>query len=754
MSHLFVLAEFLFVCSLFILLPGGAILSCLFLISVALYHLVDLFCFWKIGIRLHPSLLLYCFRPRSFWASAIQLKMIPFLSFSAAVLGLVIGLFWQVNPFLFTLNPVLLSVIAACLGCLTSLRGEAFFNPLFLAQRDFVRSLCKQSNQPLPPFSPNEEAHFFSSDYPLLRTTDCFKGERLFDIQIEKGERPHLIFVVLESFRAKNVGCLGATQPLSPHFDALAQQGILFSNFHSTSTLTCRAMIAALFGILPAHAWWHMNRYVQIPLRGLPQILVDNGYQNALIQGGSVAFDYGFEFFGANGYRTMLGDSDIGTKGTSWGVYDEHLMPFAADWLAKQSSPTCLTLCTITNHHPWTSPPDWKETPGHPYFNTFTYTDHALGLLIEQLRDRGLLKKSILFIFGDHGQELKEVDFNCHLTQENVHVPLLIYAEGRIQAPKRIDTIASQVDLLPTILDLLQLAGPHHSIGKSLFRPSDAPIFFSYPYESAIQGCRQGDWKFLLSEEVAELYDLSIDPEEQNNVAHLYPAITQKLQTQTQQHLSFLNSLYTSRSFAPSRKQKPAEECLSLDLSQSLRVTDDTLIAMAKQNPNLVKIDLSHCVLLTDVGIRSLLSLCPRLEVLHIDGLDEITGEEWGAAPHLKELKALACPRFVGNRWLETLTNLQALHLESERMTDDSFFSLAESLHQLQTLSFRGIAAIQDRSLIQLFKANPSLKVVSLENCAQVSSDFLAALNREQMSYILIKDCPRMADFHYFSGEI
>src|SRR5690606_36557162 len=124
--------------------------------------------------------------------------------------------------------------------------------------------------------------------------------------------------------------------------------------------------------------------------------------------------------------QALSGTSGSGAA-SSWGIHDEYLMPFAASWLERQTQPTFLTLFTITNHHPWILPPSFPAPYTCPYFNTFAYTDWALHLFIEELKKKQLLKKSILFIFGDHGQELEDRSphfaINQHLYQDNIHVP-------------------------------------------------------------------------------------------------------------------------------------------------------------------------------------------------------------------------------------------------------------------------------------------------------------------------------------------
>ncbi len=430
-------------------------------------------------------------------------------------------------------------------------------------------------------------------------------------------------------------------------------------------------------------------------------------------------------------------------------------MPFAASWLAEQSNPTFLNLYTITNHHPWIAPPNWTapvEAGNHPYHSTFAYTDHALGLLIDELRSKKLLEKCVLFIFGDHGQKTDLENpysaFNSKLYQENINVPLLVYAEGRISSPKKIDTLASHVDLLPTIMDLFQLRDPHHSLGKSLLRASTDPIFFIHPFDSVIQGIREGSWKLLIDEAGEELYNLEQDPEEKTNLFRINPEIVTKLKPQLLEFTSTLNALYESKSFAPAKKGdrsfRTGPNVYQIDFSRSLRLNDSLLEEILKECPNLVKLNLSGCKLITDQGIKAALTHCTLLEDLNVDELDDLTGLEWPVSIHLSEFRALACPRFEGWKWLQSLHSLRGLHLESDLMEDAHLMAMSEKLHALHTLSFKGLSFITDVGLSALLKANPFLKLISIFDSPLITDASILLLKGSVARLIQIGACPQV----------
>lgn len=566
-------------------------------------------------------------------------------------------------------------------------------------------------------------------------------GKKRFDIPAS--DKPHILFVILESFRAKNVGCLGAEKALSPCFDALAENGILFTSFHSPDTLTAQCAIASFLGIPPAPEWKTTKPYLSLSQPALSHILSKKGYHPALIQGGHLSFGYSHELFQKLGFQTILGKREIekaipGAKSTSWGVHDEYLMPFAASWLEKQNEPAFLSLFTISNHHPWSAPGGSK---GNSFFETFSYTDQCLGLLIEELRRKKLLEKSILFIYGDHGQELEDrsgqFEINRHLYQDNIHVPLLIYAEGRIRKKLRIDEPASQIDLFPTVADLLGVS--HPCLGSSLLRKTSLPVYFSHPFDIPIQGCREANWKFTCQEGKQELYDLAADPEEKNNLALSHPDTARKLEQKT---ASFFSSLQT---FYETNPPSPSPPPIGLDLSDSLEATDERVTAKAKENPGLLRASLARCLLLTDSGIDALLKSCPAIEELNLQGLDEITGSNWPEAPSLSFLNALQCPRLRID-WLLKLPALHQLHLGSESLTDEDLIALSKICQSLWFLQLSEMPQITDRGLSPLLAANPDLRVLSIEDCPEIGDASLAALHSRVLRNLAIKGSAKLTD--------
>lgn len=711
LEHSFVLFELLFLASLLLKLPGGILWAEVFVELALTYLLIDVFLQVRFNIRLRPSLFAYLRHPASFWSSLRQTQGMPFLfSLIAALCFAGWGVFYfqeKIQDF-----SLLFGLLAG--GIWIRLRSTGI-NALFLVQKELLKREKKQKN-----------LSSISLHVP--------QGPKQFDIRIDPQEKPHIIFLFLESFRAKNVGCLGAKEPLSPHFDRLAEQGVLFTQFHTTSNRTCRSTLSSLCGVLPAEKNWGLERYKQLP--NLPSILNQRGWHPAFIQGGYIPFDGLKEFLKSLGVKTLIGKKEIlqemgPSPITSWGVYDETLMKFAASWLAKQTEPSFLNLYTITNHHPWIGPDSWPKSK-IPFYDTFSYTDWALGLFIEELRTKKLLEKTILVISGDHGQSLEDRDpyyeINRNLYQETIHVPLLFYAEGRTK-PLRINELSSQIDLFPTLLDLLQI--PQASQGRSLLRASSTPIFFnsSFLVDRPIRGCRKDQWKLLLGRS-EELYNLASDPEEKHNLANQEDVKLKELKKLIEKNSSSLESFYGSEHIQ-----------IELDLSHSLRVTDEIL----KQTiyPELSSLTLTNSILVTDEGISSFLANHPSLKTLNIGELDEITGAFWPSHPNLEKLFAIGCPNLQKPffDWMKNLSSLRFLELGADHLTDEDLSSPPSMLTMLR-LAY--MSKITDRSVMAWVRSN-SLDFLQIEHCPEITDNSLLSLQNRPLQLLYLVNCPKIS---------
>jgi phosphoglycerol transferase MdoB-like AlkP superfamily enzyme len=402
----------------------------------------------------------------------------------------------------------------------------------------------------LQEFSRAEVFERIDPAHPLLKRTITFKGDRLFDLALKPGARPHVVFLIMESFRAADIGVLGGKHGVSPRFDGLSAKGILFSRFHANGIQTSRGELASLFGILPPFSLGSETASESdMPLVGIPDLFRRRGYRTAYLHNGSLAFDNQDRFFPRHGFDEVHGREEIrssfpSASENSWGIHDEYLMRYAVEWMRKQDQkgePFFATMMTMSNHHPWQPPPEYScpepnsgvEGEHGRFLRSFSYADWCLGLFWDLLKENGLDQRTIVFILGDHGQAMGEhnrnFDLRVDLYQENLHIPLLILAEGRIPEPEVVDCIGSQVDLLPTVMDIFQMQGVNHALGTSLMRRvDDRIVFFNNPYLRGYWGLRKNGHKYVVHTDTGKgmLYNLDSDPGETKDLASGLPQVS------------------------------------------------------------------------------------------------------------------------------------------------------------------------------------------------------------------------------------
>lgn len=186
------------------------------------------------------------------------------------------------------------------------------------------------------------------------------------------------------------------------------------------------------------------------------------------------------------------------------------------------------TYIPVAGHHPYETPepgpfPDRDDIDR--YRNAQHYSDAALGELIRGLRSRGLDRETLIVVIGDHGQAFGQHPGNFGHTlfvhEENVRIPFVIAAPGAIVGPVRVGGLTSQVDMAPTVLDLLGVPAPADYQGLSRLGGRRPAAFFFTDSSLAFVGLREENWKYIHEIESGrhKLFDLTTDPGETVNLA-------------------------------------------------------------------------------------------------------------------------------------------------------------------------------------------------------------------------------------------
>jgi phosphoglycerol transferase MdoB-like AlkP superfamily enzyme len=291
--------------------------------------------------------------------------------------------------------------------------------------------------------------------------------------------KPNIVLVTIESFSAKYMGSNGDARNLTPNLDALRKQSLYFNNFYATGTRTDRGLEAITLAIPPTPGRSIVKRVGrESGFASLGQQLNAVGYDSVFVYGGSGYFDNMNAFFGGNGYRVVdqssVDESEIHFK-NAWGMADEDLykqtLKLADADYAKQQ-PFLLQLMTTSNHRPYTYPENRIDIKsGNGRDGAVKYTDYAIGQFLDQARQKPWFDNTIFVFVADHTAGSAGME---DLPIANYQIPLFIYAPKLIEA-RETAQLASQIDLAPTLLGLLNLDYQSTFFGRNLLQDNPLP---------------------------------------------------------------------------------------------------------------------------------------------------------------------------------------------------------------------------------------------------------------------------------------
>lgn len=289
--------------------------------------------------------------------------------------------------------------------------------------------------------------------------------------------KPHLqlpvrnvVVILMESFAGHYVGALGAGGDITPNFDRLTKEGLLFTRYFSNGTHTHQGMFAtmACFPNLPGFEYLMQSPEGAHDFSGLPQLLGDRGFDDLYVYNGDFGWDNQKGFFGNQGMSNFIGRNDYVDpvfSDPTWGVSDQDMFDRADLELRKldRQRPFYALLQTLSNHTPYALPDPLPVAPvsgfgsNDEHLTAMRYSDWALGQFFEKARKAPYFKDTMFVIVGDHGfgspEQLSDIDLY------RFHVPLLVIAPGvQEQFGTRNDIAGTQLDIVPTIMG--RLGGP------------------------------------------------------------------------------------------------------------------------------------------------------------------------------------------------------------------------------------------------------------------------------------------------------
>lgn len=302
---------------------------------------------------------------------------------------------------------------------------------------------------------------FTSGSNPLLRQVSAAGPRKPLNV----------VLVTMESFGAELTESLGGRPGLSPNLDRLGREGMFFTQMYATGTRTVRGLEAISLSIPPTPGQAIVTRKNNKGYQTLGGVLKAEGYDPVFIYGGYSYFDNMQDFFGGNGYdvvdRLSLPKNEI-THETIWGVADEDLFKMVLREMDTRHANGKLVFAhvmTTSNHRPFTYPAgriDIKSGSGRN--GAAKYADWAIGNFMREAANHPWFKDTLFLFVADHTSDGRG---HTDLPVDKYRIPLIIYAPDYVK-PARIDSIASQIDIGPTLLALLNVGYTSRFFGQDI----------------------------------------------------------------------------------------------------------------------------------------------------------------------------------------------------------------------------------------------------------------------------------------------
>lgn len=341
------------------------------------------------------------------------------------------------------------------------------------------------------------------------------EAEKIIDLKKQflskEFKKKNVLFIILESFWSERVGL---TNPLikeyTPFLDSLFLNARTYKYGISNGRMTIDALPSVLSGI-PSfmESSYCYSGYNNNDVHAISYLLEKEGYNTAFFYGG-LKSTFGFENFMNNNFTKKYysqEDYDKNYESTGWGVDDHLFLPYVANKLKDLPQPFCVSLLTLSLHHPFPVPEPYKtllDSIKDPVRKSLRYTDISLQLFFNKIKNEAWYKNSIIAICADHTAEsFKHFEVN---TVNEFSIPISFLVPGDTAFNKIQNQSISQIDMYPTVLDYLGYNKPFISIGNSALKKQHPTIqysgngiflIFDYPYQLEFDNNSKNVTKFI-----------------------------------------------------------------------------------------------------------------------------------------------------------------------------------------------------------------------------------------------------------------
>lgn len=357
-----------------------------------------------------------------------------------------------------------------------------------------------------------------------------------------KTKKRNVVMVFMESTRAQSTTPYKKDLKTTPFLNELSKESLIAERAYAVVPHTSKALTATNCGVAPPLDTENTEADPNaIPAQCLGDLLKQQGYNTAYFQSATEKFERRRMLVDNFGYQNFFPVDSMDKQGYEevnyFGYEDNIMLEPSRKWLqANSDKPFLATYLTVTPHHNYVVPDRYgkkkfvEDEELNDYLNTLRYEDFFLKNLFDQYKEMGLYEDTIFVILGDHGEGFGEHGFRQHdntIYNEGIRIPLIVHDPKRFQDGRRVEAPVDELDVLPTVTDLLgyRVGGGVYPGSSILSPPEDRRLMVSCYQKNRCLSSINGDEKYIYyyGNKKEEFFDLSKDPHEKNNIADQQP---------------------------------------------------------------------------------------------------------------------------------------------------------------------------------------------------------------------------------------
>jgi arylsulfatase A-like enzyme/Flp pilus assembly protein TadD len=370
----------------------------------------------------------------------------------------------------------------------------------------------------------------------------------------ELNPAPNVVVITIDTLRADHLQCYGDQQIRTPNIDALAAEGIRFERAYTPIPVTLPAHTVIFTGTYPMFSGMHdfSGNKLNATQPTLATVLKQHGYTTGAVVGSAVldsrfGLNRGFDFYYDHFDFSRLEEANLDDMERPGNVVAD----LTLDWLRKNKDKKFfLWMHLYDPHYPYNPPVPYSEQyKNRLYDGEIAFADAQVGRLVAFLKANALYQNTIIVLAGDHGESLGEHGEKTHgffIYNATLHVPVIIRLPGASR-PRVVPDLVSLADLMPTILSALKIDLPSQVQGmnllallspkvreesrepRTLYAETFLPrLHFNW---SELRAVETEKYHFIDAPK-PELYDLSKDPSETQNLYPEKKAVAEELRAQ------------------------------------------------------------------------------------------------------------------------------------------------------------------------------------------------------------------------------